>query len=378
MPVYQVGGREYELPDGLSQEETGYALQQLYLRDNPQDNQPTEHSAQPFPSPKDSLDPETLSLDADWLRASKTLHKMNEGQEWKGSDADLAEYGLDYMGWFNYNLPKMAYEANQLKAAPQEQKEAFLYLMDSYDNLELSWGGVGRFFKGVATDPTTYVGLASLGIGTAAAQGTKQVTKQGLKELLKGGMRTGIIAGVEGSIYAGTDNLIRQNIEVDAGRKEEVDNVELAATTGAGTLLGFVGGTVLDAAATKITTLIKSPAKKKAQEATEEAGESLSDIAERVKGAQSETSAGDVAVREAAAQADEVSDEVNGELLSNVTLDDLNVPGLNTPVPFESVSLEEQTNIARNIADELKDLDTVQVESIMEEFENLQDDTERV
>ena len=363
MPVYQVGEKEYELPEGLSQEETGYALQQLYLRDNPQETtEQPQPVSQPFPAPKSSLDTETLSYDDDWLRASRIVHKMNEGQQWQGTNADLAEYGLDYMGWFNYNLPKMAYEANQLKAAPQEQKEAFLYLMDSYDNLELSWGGVGRFFKGVATDPTTYAGLASLGIGTAAAQGTKQATKAGLKELLKKGMRTGIVAGVEGSIYAGTDNLIRQNIEVDAGRKAEVDSTELAVTTAAGGLLGFAGGTVLDAAASRISSLFQSGDGNKTQrEATEGTGEELSTLVERLREAQQGS---DAASQTVAGQGDEAA----GELLRNVTLDDLNVPGLNTNIPFESISLEEQTAIARNIATELKGMDTAQVEAIMEEL----------
>ncbi|WP_067516913.1 hypothetical protein [Endozoicomonas ascidiicola] len=378
MPVYQVGEREYELPDGLSQEDTGYALQQLYLRDNTDDQPQTTQTAtqtvtpqnpQTFPSPKASIDPDTLALDTDWLMATRTVHKMNEGQDWQGSDAELAEYGLDYMGWFNYNLPKMAYEANQLRAAPQEQKEAFLYLMDSYDNLDMSWGGVGRFFKGVASDPTTYVGLASLGIGTAAAQGTKTATKQGLKALLKQGMRTGIIAGVEGSIYAGTDNLIRQNIEVDAGRKDEVDNLELAAVTTVGGLAGFAGGTVLDAASNKVQSLFRGKSNAASEAVDEAGGETLTAIAERMKESQPETGS-DVAARTSAAQADEAGSEVSGEVLSNVSLDDLNVPELQTPIPFESVSLEDQTAIARNIADELKELDTVQVESVMDDLIN--------
>ena len=211
MPVYQVGSKDYELPDGLSEEQLGQALQALYLRDNPQQQQEQETpSAQPYSTPADSIDPNTLAQDSDWLRATKATYRLNEGKDWQGSDSDLAEYGLDYMGWFNYNLPKMAFEANQLRSASQEQKDAFLYLMDTYDNLEVSWGGTGRFFKGVLSDPTTYVGLSTLGLGTAAAQGTKQATKAGLRELLKRGMRTGVIAGTEGMIYAGTDNAIRQ------------------------------------------------------------------------------------------------------------------------------------------------------------------------
>ena len=268
MPVYQIGSKEYELPDGLSEEDRGYALQQLYLRDKPQE-QPQENpqeqqkpsistpSSVPYPAPADSIDPDLLSGDSHWLRASQAIYRLNEGQDWQGEDSELAEYGLDYMGWFNYNLPKMGYEAAQLKKAPQEHKEAFLYLMDAYDNLEMSWGGTGRFFKRVLADPTTYAGLASLCIGTAAATGAKQATKVGLREVLKQSLKVGVVAGVEGAVYAVTDNLIRQGVEVDAGRKEEIDKTELAVTTTVGGFAGLTLGTAMDAAAGQISKAFK-------------------------------------------------------------------------------------------------------------------------
>lgn len=379
MPVYQVGDNEYELPDDLSQEDLAYALEALYTKDNPQDIPPPSPNT-PYPQAPDSVDPDLLSGDGDWLRASQHIYKLNEGRDWQGADSDLAEYGLDYMGWFNYNLPKMGYEAGQLKKAPQEQKEAFLYLMDTYDNLEMSWGGAGRFFKGVLTDPTTYAGLATLGFGSAVAQGGKAATKTGLKELLKQSLsRTGIVAGVEGGIYTGVDNRIRQGIEVDAGRKTEVDGKELALSTGIGVAGGLVGGTLLDAAATRITGMFRK---------TAEAETSISEVLEEA--AQANKTQQQAQASASRPQADTVVDgaetlpatqselpdvigegevrPVQGELLESVDVDGMNIPPLKTPLPFESTPIDEQKRIAYSIAEELSELDGEQVASVVNDL----------
>ena len=39
------------------------------------------------------------------------------------------------MGWFNYNLPKMTLDAARISGATDGQKRAFLYMMESYDDL---------------------------------------------------------------------------------------------------------------------------------------------------------------------------------------------------------------------------------------------------
>jgi hypothetical protein len=192
----------------------------------------------------DSIDPSTLAGNSDWKTASRIIYQMNNGSEFEGSDADLAEYGLDQMGWFNYNLPRMSVDAVRIQYASEDQRKAFLHLMDTYDELEMSWGGAGRFIKGAAADPTTYVGLASLGFGTAAAQGTKIATKQGIKELLKVGARTAVVGGVEGAVYGGATSAARQSVEVAGGAREDISGTQLLADAG----VGAVGGAVLGGA----------------------------------------------------------------------------------------------------------------------------------
>lgn len=196
----------------------------------------------------ESIDPDTLSKNSDWLTASRNLYKYNNGSEFEGSDADLAEYGLDQMGWFNYNLPTMAVDAARLQYADEDAKKSFLYLMETYDDLEMSWGGFGRFIKGAAADPTTYVGLGSLGIGTVAAQGGKSATKQGIKQLLKQGVRGAVIGSVEGGVYGAATSAGRQSVEVAGGAREEISGTQLLADAGVGAVAGGVLGGAVDIA----------------------------------------------------------------------------------------------------------------------------------
>ena len=65
------------------------------------------------------LTEDVLKTDPKWIEASKSIYKWNEGVNAPDleSDLDYANYGLNYMGRFNYNLPQMTREATQLKNA---------------------------------------------------------------------------------------------------------------------------------------------------------------------------------------------------------------------------------------------------------------------
>lgn len=196
------------------------------------------------------LTEEVVKKDPKWIEASKSIYKWNEGVDAPDleTDQDYAEYGLDYMGRFNYNLPQMTVEATQLKDATDKQKQDFITLMDMYDKKSASWSGAGRLLKGLATDPTTYVGLGTLGVGTAGAQAVKQAIKEGVKQGTKAGLKQGAkIGSMEGAVYATADNALRQTARINAGIQENFDLGESAkaatvgATAGAG-LGGVIGG----------------------------------------------------------------------------------------------------------------------------------------
>lgn len=202
----------------------------------------------------DSLQDLDLIQDLNFVKASKIIYDMNEGKnaERLSTDEDYARYGIEMMGWFNYNLPKMTLDASRISGARREQREAFLYMMESYDELGLSWAGTGRFFKGVLLDPTTYVGLSTFGIGTLVGQGAKQATKQGVKSLFNQSIKGGIIAGVETGIYVAADDINRQVVETSVSG-EDIDLWRTAKKAGTGSVLGFGLGGAVTAIAKSIT-----------------------------------------------------------------------------------------------------------------------------
>ena len=223
-----------------------------FIRSNAGDTQPS-FSTQPqqtntggfnqtYSNPSDAtLYDEDLINDRDFVAASKVLHEMNESKYAEPlTDEQYAKYGIEAMGWFNYNLPGMTLDAARISGATDSQKRAFLYMMESYDDLGLSWNGTGRFFNGVLKDFTTYIGITTFGLGTAASQGGKAATKAGVKSLLRQSIKGGVIAGIEGGVYATADNINRQVVETSV-TGEDIDAGE-AATAG---LIGFATGGVL-------------------------------------------------------------------------------------------------------------------------------------
>ena len=213
---------------------------------------------QGFAPVRKDIDPKTLNSDQDWLKASMLMYQFWERKPYEGTQDDLAEWGKDSLGNFNYNLVSMAEIANALRSASQEEKEAFLYMMDTYDNTNISWEGTGRAFKGIATDPTTVVGIGTLGIGFAGKAMGKQAIKQGVRKIILDSMaRTGIAAGIEGAVFSAADSSMRQGIEVNAGRRTETDLSKIGVDAAIGAVAGLTLGTAADAALTSIIKGVK-------------------------------------------------------------------------------------------------------------------------
>lgn len=247
MPVYTITNNEGKtLKISGDQPPTKDQLDKIFAEHN--QLQIEEEPVQETLPEQIKLTEDVLKEDPDWIKASKSIYKWNEGEEAPDleSDLDYATYGLDYMGRFNYNLPQMAVEANQLKSANDQQKKDFITLMDMYDKKSISWSGAGRALKGVLTDPTTLIGATTFGVGTAGAQAVKQAIKEGVKQATKAGLKQGAkIGSIEGSIYSATDNYFRQASKINAGVQEEFDLEESAkAAAFGGVVGGGIGGAI--------------------------------------------------------------------------------------------------------------------------------------
>ncbi len=195
-----------------------------------------------------------LKKNPEWIKVAKSIYEFNEGTTFGvekdgqpkklNSDKEYADYALRYMGWFNYNIPKMGNEALDLfQFANQQQKEDFVTAMDMYDNKKISWAGVGRFIKGVGSDPSTYVGIGTLGAGLVARAGAKEATKQSIKEFVKQGAIQGAkIGAIEGATYSTVDNALRQSTRIMSGQREGFDFGESGQSALFGAGVGGVFG----------------------------------------------------------------------------------------------------------------------------------------
>jgi len=380
MAVYEIGGARYELPDDLQGDQLNETLMYLSQAEAPQEAVPAPTDYQ-YGAVAEDIDPDTLASNQDWLNASRVLYQMNEGQPFQGSDQELADWGLDMMGWFNYNLPVMAVDAAKISNAEQFEKDAFLYLMDSYDNLNVSWEGAGRFFKGVLTDPTTYVGLGTLGVGLAGKEGAKQATKAGVRELLKAGLKTGTVAGVEGAMYGAVDNTIRQSIEVSAGRKEEIDGTSVLGSAALGAGVGLAGGTVLSAVSDSLASKwrnfragpeetlpvpVQAAPEAQPKAAADSATPATPDAAP-TPNQPDQLEAPPTDLVRVASGTDAAIPAREGELIFNRTLEQLNTPELDNQIPFVPRNMDEVTQFAESLAEDLRDLHYTQVEDIVDQ-----------
>jgi hypothetical protein len=226
---------------------------------------PAGSSYKPFANVRKDIDPKSLNADPDWLKASALLYELWEKKPYEGkSQSDLAEWGKDSMGNFNFNTVSMAQIAYQVSKGSQEQKEAFLYMLDSYDNTQFSMEGAGRAAKGIVTDPLNLVGVGTLGLGFAAKMAARNAAKEAAKQVVQrsmieatkdaivtGAVRTGVVAGMEGAVYGGAQSVIKQGVEVSAGRREEISAGKTAVDVGIGAASGLVLGTGMDVIASK-------------------------------------------------------------------------------------------------------------------------------
>jgi len=216
---------------------------------------------QPTPDKKPSFFgdiPEAeLKKDPEFIKAAKSIYEWNEGRtafffknddpKKLNSDEQYADYALRYMGWFNYNIPKMGKEIADLKAsATEKQKNDFVTLMDKYDQKKVSLAGTGRFAAGVLLDPSTYVGIGTFGAGLAARETAKAAAKQSIREMVKSGLKVGgTVGALEGATYTVVDDALRQSARIQAGQQEGFDFGQSAKAASLGSVLGgTLGGTI--------------------------------------------------------------------------------------------------------------------------------------
>tara|TARA_B100001057_G_scaffold109185_1_gene107050 strand:- start:1330 stop:5139 length:3810 start_codon:yes stop_codon:yes gene_type:complete len=232
----------------------------------------------PFGTVTENLDHRTLHQNKDWIEASARLYHANHGVLPKMEDVEsysgdtlaqkLADYGLMQMAGFNYNIVDQGIDTYTItQKADQRTKEAFVYMMDQYDNVDSSWHTAKQAGWEMATDFTNWVGLGTLGTAAFAGASAKFAGKQAVKKALMAKVkkeaptppnlmgsvkRAGMIAGAEGAAHGAAYDTLKQSVRLDAGAQEEFSYKSLALNTGIGFGAGAVFGTGIDFGMSKL------------------------------------------------------------------------------------------------------------------------------
>lgn len=191
---------------------------------------------------KERITEDTLRQSIGWSHMSRVVHELFEGKPFEGSNEQAANYGLSTIANFEYNMalgtvPKAAEVVT--KATPQ-QAQAFATMLDLFDMKNVTWEGTGRAVKEVLTDPTTYIGLGTVGLGLTARAGAKvgattAVRKKLAEIIAKHPAKAG---AVEAGAYTGAADVARQSVDVAAGEQDSIDPAQTAVATGVGAAAG--------------------------------------------------------------------------------------------------------------------------------------------
>jgi predicted kinase len=195
-----------------------------------------------------------------FIEASKILMPLFKDRDF-GETKDPAQWGLEFMGWFNWNLPSMGMSIHKIQNAPDDQKLALLYMMELYQQKDITWDGTKRAFRAAFQDVTTYFGLGTFGIGAFLGASAKQATKATVMAALRASLPAAKVASLEGALYAGVHNLMEQEVKIEGGRQDEFNFGETALVAGAGAAIAplIVGaGSIGSAAARQIAKDVKN------------------------------------------------------------------------------------------------------------------------
>ena len=161
------------------------------------------------------------------------------------TDEDIRQWAKRELSSFNWNVASTLGYAHKIMTS-EDPKAAlnFLNLINMYDHSDGGAGEFGMAILNLASDPTTYSGL---GVGSVAARGAaKQLVKSQLKKSIQLAIIGGTAGTIEGASLAGGFDLTVQNIEQEAGAREDIDYGRAGKATamgaGLGLLLGGGGG----------------------------------------------------------------------------------------------------------------------------------------
>ncbi len=200
---------------------------------------------------------ENLLINDDFIQdATEFLQKReNLSAEDLDSNEKIYDAYMEHFRYQNVNEVTAVRDLEYAQNANQKDKEQFARLIDMFESQQNEgfFDAAGDYVQGLATAPSTYLGVLTGGLGKLAAASGVQVAKLGMKKLLsKSLMASALRAGtVEGIIGTG-QGLAQEMVKEETGYQDEINATNVALTGGVSALTGGIIGGGAGALQTKL------------------------------------------------------------------------------------------------------------------------------
>ena len=241
---------------------------------------------------KEELTEEDLVNDLDFIDdASMFLHER-QGLDKVLSRQETYEKFMEHMRFQDVNEITALRDLEYAQNSELSSKHRFGRLIDAYDkvNEDVSGRMMWDYASGVLQAPSTYIGVATGGLGKASALAGTQVAKLGVRKILAEGLRSAtqaaVAEGAIGAVQGGLQELTRVETGVQeefTGRRTAMTGLSSAAVGG---LINFPIGMVQAKKASKANELYEQgqlASAQKANEASELSKEVLANTDEATK-----------------------------------------------------------------------------------------------
>lgn len=216
---------------------------------------------------KEELTEEDLVNDVDFIDDASMFLQERQGLDKTLTAQETYEKFMEHMRFHDVNEITALRDLEYAQNSELSSKHRFGRLIDAYDkvNEDVSGRMMWDYASGVLQAPSTYIGIATGGLGKASAMAGTQAAKLGVRKILAEGLRTATQAaaaeGAIGAVQGGLQELTR----VETGLQEEFTGRRTAMT---GLSSAAVGGLINFPLGTGIPGLTKGQARR-ASEANE-------------------------------------------------------------------------------------------------------------
>ena len=201
-------------------------------------------------APEDQTE-EVLTTDDEFVTDARTFLSKREGysQEDLATPKQVYDAYMEHFRYQDVNEVTALRDLQYAQNANDAEKTRFARLNMLYDTKESEgfFNAAGDYIQGIASAPSTYLGIISGGAGKLATVAGLKAAQQGLKKILYGSVKKSVLRGatVEGTVGA-VQGTAQEMAKVESGYKDEIDYGNIALTTGVsaitgGTITGLTG-----------------------------------------------------------------------------------------------------------------------------------------